>query len=356
MDYATSQVMNQPMNQPARRRSVYFTEPYKVDIREACIEQPGPDQLLVETLVSGISAGTEKLVYQGRIPAGMAVDETIESLGDQAFSYPVKYGYSTVGRVIGIGQGVNPDWCGKIVFAFNPHESHFLSKPELLIPIDVSPEDALFLPNMETAVSFLMDSMPMIGEQVAVFGQGVVGLLTTMLLAEYPLGNLVTIDPYAIRRRRSIQLGADVSINPLAADGVETVLASLDGGNAFSGADLTYELSGNPQALQDALDVTGFDGRILLGSWYGDRHVELKLGGVFHRNQIKMISSQVSHLSPRWSGRWDKRRRIQSALSLIARHKPSSLITHRFPVEQAGKAYRLLDQAESDTIQVVLTY
>ena len=339
-----------------KKQSLYFEEPYKVVIREEAISEPGPGQLLVQTLISGISAGTERLIYQGRIPSDLVIDETFASLGNEHFAYPLKYGYATVGRVIAVGRNLTDSWHNSLVFAFNPHESHFIREPETLIPIDLSPDDAIFLPNMETAVSFMMDSEPLIGEQVAVFGQGIVGLLATMLLAEFPLSTLITLDPFPIRRARSLQLGATASVDPGLADSSEQVLSLFKENQSCHLADLTFELSGNPAALQQALHVTGFNGRILLGSWYGEKTVELDLGGTFHRSQIKIISSQVSHLAPRWRGRWDKNRRLQIALSLLKKHKPASLITHRFPLSQAGDAYRLLDQNNNETLQIVLTY
>ncbi len=126
------------------------------------------------------------------------------------FSYPLKYGYASVGRITQIGPNVSPNLLGKLVFSFNPHETHFVSASDRLIvlPEDLTPEAACFLPNMETAVSLVMDGRPLIGETVAVFGQGVVGLLTTALLARMPLGKLVTFDRHPLRRQASLALGA----------------------------------------------------------------------------------------------------------------------------------------------------
>ena len=122
------------------------------------------------------------------------------------------------------------------------------------------------------------------------------------------------------------------------------------------GADLTFELSGNPTALNDAIALTAFSGRIVIGSWYGEKQVEVNLGGTFHRSRIKLISSQVSTIAPELEGRWDKARRFDAAWKALERTRPEKWITHRFPLEEAAQAYRLLDESPQDAIQVLLTY
>ena len=341
----------------SRVLSLFFIEPHKVKIRESKLEPPGVGQVLVQTVASAISPGTEMLLYRGQMPMGMAVDATIDALSGE-FQYPLKYGYAAVGRVIALGDSVPDDWKNRLIFAFNPHESHFVAKPEQLLPVPagMSPETAVFLPNMETAVSFLMDGQPMIGEQVAVFGQGIVGLLTTALLAQMPLASLVTLDRYVLRREWSMRLGATAALAPSVTDGVTKIKNVLQGERPYCGADLTFELSGNPTALNQAIDVTGYNGRILVGSWYGQKRADLNLGDQFHRSHMQIISSQVSHIAPQWNGRWHKSRRLQMAWQMLAQLRPEQLITHRFPIDQAAQAYQLLDQSPEQAIQVVLTY
>jgi NADPH:quinone reductase-like Zn-dependent oxidoreductase len=168
-----------------------------VETRREALGEPGAGQMLVASLCSAISPGTEMLFYRGQFPPGLAVDATIAGLGEP-FSYPLKYGYSVVGQVMALGPGAEPAWMEKLVFAFHPHESHFIARPEelFLLPEGMTAEEAVFLPNMETAVNLVMDGAPLIGERVAVFGQGIVGLLTTALLGRFPLGRLVTVDGY----------------------------------------------------------------------------------------------------------------------------------------------------------------
>ena len=332
-----------------KRLAVYLTAPRKVEVREELLPSPAANQVVVETLVSAISPGTELLFYRGQAPTDIPVDETIVALAGDA-RFPLKYGYSAVGRIIEIGDGVSDDWRGRLVFCFNPHESRFVAALAEVIPVPpaLSPEEAAFLPNMETAVNFLMDGQPLIGERVAVFGQGVVGLLTTALLAQFPLARLVTLDRHRLRREKSTSVGAHASLDPADSEQLRELLQD--------GADLTYELSGSPAALDQAIGVTGFHGRVVVGSWYGQKPTSLNLGGRFHRSRIRLVSSQVSSIAPEWAGRWTKSRRLKVAWQMAERVRPAQFITHRFPAEQAALAYALLDNHPEQTIQVLLTY
>lgn len=339
------------------RQSLYFTAPQTVEIREEPLPEPQADEVLIAARVSAISAGTEMLFYRGQVPSGMAVDATIEGM-DTAVTYPLKYGYACVGEVVACGPGVDAAWQGRMVFAFNPHESHFTARPEALLPVPegMSPETAVFLPNMETAVSFVMDAQPVIGEQVAVLGQGIVGLLTTALLARFPLGRLVTLDRYALRRDWSLRLGADAALDPGNADAVAHITADLCRQQPVGGADLVLELSGNPHALNDAIALAGFGSRIVVGSWYGTKQAPINLGGRFHRSQMQIVSSQVSHMAGRWHGRFNKPRRLQLAWDALARIQPAQLITQRSPLAQAPTVYRVLNSRPDAIIQAVLVY
>ena len=340
-----------------KRLSLYFTAPYQVSVREEPISLPAADQVLVQTIVSAISPGTELLIYRGQAPTDIPVDETISSLSGD-FGFPLKYGYASVGQIVAVGPAIDPEWHGRLVFAFHPHESHFLAPLAEVIPLPstVSPEEATFLPTMETAVNFLMDGQPLIGEQVAVFGQGIVGLLTTALLARFPLASLVTLDYYPLRREYSLALGAHASLNPDTSDILAQLQTVLQDGVFSKGADLVYELSGNPTALDQALAITGFNGRVVIGSWYGQKRAPVNLGGRFHRSRIRLISSQVSTLAPEWTGRWTKTRRLQVAWRVLEHVKLARLITHRFPIVQAAQAYALLDQHPAEAMQTILTY
>ncbi len=339
------------------RGAVYFTAPLRIEIRQEEMAPPGPGEVLVQTLASGISAGTELLIYRGDAPAGMPADASLPALAGR-LAFPLKYGYSAVGRVVELGAGVEKTHLGRTVFAFQPHQTHFVVPLEQAIPLpdDFAPEEAVLLPNAETAVNLAHDGRPMIGEQVAIFGQGVVGLLTTTLLGRMPLASLITLDRYPLRRQTSLDLGAHLALDPALDESVPRLLEALQEGSDRAGADLTYELSGDPRALDQAIQATGFDGRVVIGSWYGRKPVSLDLGGPFHRSRIRLIASQVSSLAPELRGRWTHARRLGYALTLLEALRPGRLISHRFPFEQAPEAYRLLAEQPQEAIQVVLTY
>jgi 2-desacetyl-2-hydroxyethyl bacteriochlorophyllide A dehydrogenase len=337
-----------------RAKTLFFTAPQKIEIRETPLPRIKENEALVENICSAISAGTEMLVYRGQFPHIAELRDNLSS----DLKYPLAYGYASVGRVLEIGKSVDREMEGKLVFAFNPHTSHFIADPNSLLPVpdSLSPETACFLPNMETAVNLVQDGAPIIGERVLVLGQGVIGLLTASLLSEFPLENLVTVDRFELRRNAwevKSQKSKVKDLRPLTFDPsqMKEIKSSL-----YPGADLTFELSGSPSALNDVIATTAFSGRIVIGSWYGQKRAEIDFGGAFHRSRIKLISSQVSSISPELSGRWDKSRRFGVVWKALQRIKPEKWITHRFPLNDADKAYQLLDQNPQETIQVIFDY
>ena len=341
-----------------KRRILYFTGPRQVEVREESLPAPGADDVLVESLCSAISAGTEMLVYQGRFPRHLETDAIIPGMRS-GFKYPLAYGYACVGVVRETGSRVDGAIRERFVFAFHPHASHFITPADSLFPIpdSLSPQTACFLPNMETAVNLVQDGAPILGERVLVLGQGIVGLLTGSLLKDFPLEALVTVDPFDLRCKMS-QAENQASAIPVCKTLVpdEPDFRAQARSVLGQGADLTFELSGNPSALNEAIALTRFSGRIVVGSWYGEKPVEVDLGGSFHRSRIKLISSQVSTLSPELEGRWDKSRRFEVAWKSLERIKPEKWITHRFSIDQAAEAYRLLDDDPQEAAQVLLTY
>ncbi|WP_440769253.1 zinc-binding dehydrogenase [Natronorubrum sp. DTA28] len=336
----------------SRARSLYFTGPRAVDVRSHPLPEPGPDEVRVRTIASAISAGTEGLLYRGEAPTELPADEELEAF-DGDLSFPLQYGYAAVGEVTAVGADVDDAWIGRPVFAYNAHESRFLADPETLLPVPdgVSPREATLFANLETAVTFLLDGAPLLGERVAVFGQGTVGLLTTALLARTPLEALVVFEPTEQRRRCAERFGADRALDPAEGE-FPDVFREIAGDRA----DLTYELSGDPDALDDAIATTGFDGRVLVGSWYGTKPATLDLGGRFHRDRIEIRSSQVSTLDPRLSGRWSRERRHDLTWEWLKRLEVSELLTHDVPLENAEEAYELLEERPGEAIQVLLTY
>ncbi|NEU57818.1 zinc-binding alcohol dehydrogenase [Halorussus sp. MSC15.2] len=355
-------------------RSLYFTGDGAVEVREREIPDPDEGEVRVRAERSAVSPGTELLVYRGEVPSGMAADPNIDALSG-GFEFPLRYGYAVVGRVTATGPGVESAWEDRRVFGFNPHESHFCAPVSdvLAVPEDCSAAAATFLPNVETAVNFLHDGAPRLGERAAVFGQGVVGLLTTALLDDCPLDRLVTVDRHAPRRERSLELGADAALDPEATLGPDG--RDFDGGESdrtgvgerirerlggpdeeAAGADLTYELSGCPDALDSAIAATGYDGRVVVGSWYGTKPAELDLGGRFHRSRVSVESSQVSTIDPELRGRWSKDRRLAVAWDRLRDLNPERFLTHEFDVGEAGRAYELLDESPADALGVTFRY
>lgn len=337
------------------RKSLLFTSPQNVNIVEENLAAIGPYQLLIKTIYSAISAGTELLVFRGLVPENMVLDESIESLSG-SFSYPFKYGYTCVGKVVEVGREINKAWLDKTVFSFHPHEDYFLAaeKELFILPENIKLLQALFLPNMETAVNFLLDGRPNIGQVVCVFGQGVVGLLTTKLLKNFPLAKLYTFDPLQSRRALSKSLGADQSFNPqkTAIEEIKKII-NKETSNA---PDLLFELSGNPDALNDAIKLAGFSASIIVGSWYGKKQASLELGGDFHRKRVELKSSQVSTIPPYLSGRFSNQRRINITFKHLEGLDTQQFITHQFNFSDIEKAYTQLANKPENTLQVVIKY
>ncbi|MBX3035530.1 MAG: zinc-binding alcohol dehydrogenase [Anaerolineales bacterium] len=336
-----------------KANTLLFIAPKKIEIQEVELSSLKDDEVLVETICSAISAGTEMLVYRNQFPHLKDAHDSVSS----NLNYPLAYGYACVGVVREIGSAVNSEWLNRNVFSFQSHTSHFITKTNSLFPIpnSLTPETACFFPNMETAVNLIQDGAPILGERVLVLGQGVVGLLTASLLSEFPLESLVVVDNYELRRKALNKI-QDTS-NKLRVVSISSDDLYKDMfGYAQSKFDLVYELTGSPTALNDAIALTLFDGRIVIGSWYGEKKSEINLGGSFHRSRIKLISSQVSTISPELSGRWDKARRHQVTWEALKRIKPEKWITHRFSLSDASKAYQLLDENPQETIQVLFTH
>ncbi len=298
----------------------------------------------MRTLVSAISPGTEMLAFRGQLPADQPLDATLPALAQEA-AYPLRYGYACVGTVTAVGDPADATWLGRRVFAFQPHASAFTAPLSALLPVPdaLENETAALLPMAETAVNFVQDGAPLLGERVAVFGAGVVGLLTLQLLSRFPLAELAAVDPIEERRARAQQAGATRTLH-------------ADACAELRDCDLVYELSGNPRALEQAIASTGFDGRIVVGSWYGSQKVPLNLGGHFHRSRMRLISSQVSTIHPTLAGRWTRARRFDEAWRLLASPFVPTLITHRFGFGAAPDAYATIDRQLSAVQVVLLTY
>ncbi len=326
-------------------QALYFTAPETVEHRSVTVGPPDADELLIDTRVSAISAGTELLVYHDETPSGIPVDETIDGL-DGEFTYPLRYGYAAAGTVTEVGDDIDPGWIDRTVFGFAPHQTRFRANPEAVVPLldGMSPETGALLPSVETATNLVLDAAPRLGERIVVLGAGVIGLCVTETMASFPLAELVVVDPLESRRALAQEMGADRVGTP------ETITTDIDD------ADCVIELSGRPTTLDDAIEVVGYDGRIVVGSWYGSKRAPIDLGGRFHRDRIDIVSSQVSTIAPDLRGRWDRDRRMDVALDRLRGIATETLVTDRVPFENAAEAYERLDATPESTIQVVLEY
>lgn len=336
---------------------LWFSGEREVDVREQMLPLPAPGQLLVKTICSAISAGTEMLVYRGQLPAAMKLDANLQAFQQQPV-YPLQYGYASVGEVVETGPGLDTEWLGKRVFAFQPHASHFFVAPEhvIAVPDDIAAEAAVFLANMETAVNLVQDGKPLIGEHVVILGQGIVGLLLTSLLAQYPLGQLYALDSFPQRRTCALLQGARQAFDSGSFMEVNALKQQLTRTDSFLGADLIYEVSGVPEALNLAIELSGYASRIVIGSWYGNKAAIVALGGEAHRNRLAISMSQVTTLAPHLSGRWDKNRRFDLCWDMIRQVNPQQLITHRVYLEEAGSLYQQLDLSPEAIVQAVFVY
>ncbi len=327
-----------------RRRALVFAGPRRVEVVEEELAAPPAGHVLVQTRISAVSAGTELLVYRDELARGRPLDESLPALAGASFAYPARYGYAAVGDVVAAGAGVPDGWLGRRVFALQPHASAFVAPLEEVLeaPPSLDAERAALFASMETAVNLVLDGAPRLGERVVVLGQGVVGLLATSLLARFPLEVLVVVDTVATRARRGLALGAHAAVADVTAARAALAGAGGAGVGPARGADLTFELTGNPAALDDALALTGREG--------------VDLGAHFHRGRLTLLSSQVSHLAPALTGRWDRARRRAAAWEALARFDAAAVVTHRFALGRAAEAYALLDAGPSEALQVLLTY
>jgi threonine dehydrogenase-like Zn-dependent dehydrogenase len=237
------------------------------------------------------------------------------------------------------------------VFAFYPHQDLFDAEPgELLdLPPGVSDEQAVFLPNLETALGIVHDAGVRFGESVLVAGLGVVGLLVSALLRRSGVSLLIAVEPLEMRRRQAEALGCRAL--PSQEPGLRERIAELTGGR---GPDAAINCSGSEAGLQLGLDTLCFEGTLVEASWYGSRRVGLELGSAFHRRRLRLVSSQVSSVAAALGPRWDKRRRLELALSLLPALDPAAWITHRFALARAQEAFELLDRHPERVLQVVL--
>jgi threonine dehydrogenase-like Zn-dependent dehydrogenase len=313
-------------------RALFHTAPRCVEIRELPTPRPAAGEVVVRTLFSGISGGTERLVYRGQVPSDLALDDTIDALGGGTFRYPFAYGYACVGEV---------EDSGRPVFAFQPHQDVFAARASDLIPLPaVDPASATLFPLVETALQVTLDAGTGYRDRVVVLGAGVLGLLTALLLQRSGQRPLCA-EPQAWRRALAASLG---------------VTAAAPGELARENVPLVIDASGNPEAPAMALNMLAHEGTLLVASWFGTTPVVLPLGGAFHRRRLTIRSTQVSTIPAHLSAAWTRSRRRMEAAELLPELPLKELCTHVFPFSQAAEAFRAVDESTPGLMHAVLDY
>jgi 2-desacetyl-2-hydroxyethyl bacteriochlorophyllide A dehydrogenase len=273
---------------------------------------PGAGDVLVRALYSGISRGTESLVFRGEVPPSQArAMRAPFQEGD--FPGPVKYGYSSVGEVLEAPPGPGNGLLGRKVFCLFPHQDVYAVPLGAVspLPAGLPPERAVLAANMETAVNAVWDAGPTAGDTIVVIGAGVVGLLVAWLCSRTAGARVTVVDPDASRAAVAEGLG----------------LAFATAAPAGAEADLVVHASGQPEGLAAALDVAGVEATVVELSWYGTRSVALPLGEAFHSRRLTLRSSQVGRIAPERAPRWTHGRRLALALELLRDPRLDLLIT-----------------------------
>lgn len=330
-----------------RRTVLLFNGDGTTRLAEEPLEEPKKGEVRVTTLASLISAGTERLVLNGNIDASL----TDTTAGGSSFSYPRTYGYCCVGRVTGRGPGVPAATVGKRVFGFLPHATHHTVSADALyeLPDSTETHDATFIPNVETALSIVWDARIGPGARVILIGVGLVGTLVARMLQQIPALDLLAVDH-----------PAPLDSHPHLGDTVRRCTSDAFSSDVLpdawtNGPDVIIELSGVPDMMQRALDASGQETRVVLGSWYGTKSVTLDLGATFHRKRLTIAATPVSTIPARRRTRWSKPRQLQTAIQLSETLAPSNDSVDRVSFREAPSVYAQL-QSSSFANPTILTY
>jgi threonine dehydrogenase-like Zn-dependent dehydrogenase len=312
-------------------QAFWITGPRTSELRDVSLPSPGPHEVRVRTLYSGISRGTETRVFNGQVPAS-EYQRMRAPFQEGEFPAPVKYGYCSVGIV---EEGPD-DLHGRTVFCLYPHQTRYVVPAQAVVPLPpgVPAARAILAANLETAVNGLWDAAPRIGDRISVVGAGTVGCLVAWLAARLPgcVVELIDLDP------------AKAAI----ADSLGTRFATP--ASAAPEADLVIHASGAAEGLSTALELAGFEATVLELSWFGDQHVPLPLGRTFHAQRLQLKSSQVGTVAGVQRARWTHRRRMELALSLLAAPVLDCLITGEDPFAELPAVMARLASAPGGTL------
>lgn len=287
--------------------ALWYVGPGRTEIRDELLAEPGPGEVRIRALYGAISRGTERLVLAGRIPESEFGRMRPPFMGG-SFPFPVKYGYSTVGRV-----EVGPAGLfGRTVFVLHPHQSQFNvpSIAVVVLPDGVPPSRAVLAANMETALNALWDAAPEPADRIAIVGAGVVGSLVAFLCKTVAGSNVTLVDINPERAELAEKLGVNFAAP----------------GAAPADCDLVVHASGTAAGLASALALADFEATVLELSWYGDAQVPVPLGGAFHSRRLRLVSSQVGHVAPSHRAKWTQHRRLVEAIALLADARLDALL------------------------------
>ncbi|MGW0286435.1 dehydrogenase [Streptomyces sp. NPDC003236] len=323
------------MNRSAR--AFWLSSPGAGELRDVTLAEPGEGEVLVRALYSGVSRGTETLVFRGGVPDSQhAVMRAPFQEGD--FPAPVKYGYLNVGVV---EEGPR-ELIGRTVFCLYPHQSRYVVPVNAVtvVPDRVPAERAVLAGTVETAVNALWDASPLIGDRIAVVGGGMVGCSVAALLARFPGVRLQLVDADPARAETAEALGVDFATP----------------GSALGGCDLVVHASATEQGLTRALELLAPEGTVVELSWYGDRRVSLPLGEAFHSRRLTVRSSQVGTVSPAARAGRGYAERLALALDLLADPALEALITGESSFEELPELMPRLTSGEIPALCHRITY
>jgi threonine dehydrogenase-like Zn-dependent dehydrogenase len=283
-------------NERSDGQALWYVAPGRAEIRPEPVPAPGPGEVRVRALYGAISRGTERLVFAGRVPESEHGRMRAPFMAG-AFPFPVKYGYATVGRV------EEGDLAGRNVFVLYPHQTVFVVPAEAVTPVPdaVPPPRAVLAANMETALNGLWDAQPGPGDRIAVVGAGVVGALVARLAARSPGTEVTLVDIDPTRAGLAEKLGLRFALPDAAPQD----------------CDLVIHASASAAGLATALRLAGMEATVLELSWYGAGETPVPLGGAFHSQRLKLVSSQVGMVAASRRARWDYTRRRTAALALL---------------------------------------
>ncbi|XTZ17825.1 zinc-dependent alcohol dehydrogenase [Micromonospora echinospora] len=340
---------------------VQFSAPRRVEVISREVTPLPPGHVRVRTRYSGISAGTELTAYRGTNPYLTRIWDPQRRLfteGTGGLEYPVAgWGYSEVGQVVEVAADVpaGTPGTGTYVWGIWGHRSEAVLPAERLVghevPAGVDPMAASFTRVGAIALNAVLATDIHLGETVAVFGQGVLGLLTTRLAALNG-ATVVAVDALPTRRESALAFGADAALAP---DGAAEEIRNRTGG---IGADAAIDISGSYRALHEAVRSVTVGGRVVASGFYQGEGVGLRLGEEFHHNRIQLVCSQIGGVPPHLAPRWSQDRLQQVFLAQLAAKTVDvgPLVSHVVPAERAAEAYDLLDQRPAEALQVMLEF